>query len=80
MTTSAVVVTHNRLEALRNALRTLLSQTRELDEVVVVDNASSDSTGEMLRTEFPQVKVCAMSENVGCAVGRNRGCAAATGD
>jgi glycosyltransferase involved in cell wall biosynthesis len=53
---SAVVCTHNRAAYLRKALRSLVCQTlaRELYEVVVVDNASADSTREVV-AEFGDV-------------------------
>ena len=53
---SAVVCTHNRAAYLCKALRSLVCQTlaRELYEVVVVDNASADSTREVV-AEFGDV-------------------------
>ena len=46
----AVVVTFNRLDMLRRQLQRL-AEVPELDEVLVVDNASTDGTGEWLRTQ-----------------------------
>jgi rhamnopyranosyl-N-acetylglucosaminyl-diphospho-decaprenol beta-1,3/1,4-galactofuranosyltransferase len=46
---AAVVVTFNRLELLRRLVAALLD-TDDLDEVLVVDNASTDGTGEWLRS------------------------------
>jgi rhamnopyranosyl-N-acetylglucosaminyl-diphospho-decaprenol beta-1,3/1,4-galactofuranosyltransferase len=43
----AVVVTHNRLEMVRGLVE-VLAGTPGLDEVLVVDNASTDGTGEWL--------------------------------
>jgi GT2 family glycosyltransferase len=40
-------------------------------EVIVVDNASTDGSVEMLRTEFPQVSVIASDRNLGFAAGNN---------
>ena len=45
----AVVVTFNRLEMLQRQLQRL-AEVPELDEVLVVDNACTDGTGEWLRT------------------------------
>jgi len=45
----AVVVTFNRLEMLQRQLARL-AEVAELDEVLVIDNASTDGTGEWLRT------------------------------
>ncbi len=45
----AVVVTHNRLDKLKDTLARLLeSPLAELAALVVVDNASSDGTGDWL--------------------------------
>jgi len=44
----AVVVTHNRKKLLAECLSALARQSRPPDRVVVVDNASTDGTGEML--------------------------------
>jgi N-acetylglucosaminyl-diphospho-decaprenol L-rhamnosyltransferase len=48
-------------------------------EVIVVDNASSDGTVEMLRAEFPDVRVIPNSENVGFTRGNNQALAVAQG-
>lgn len=42
-------------------------------EVVVVDNASSDGSPEMIAEEFPQVKLVASEENLGFSKGNNLG-------
>jgi GT2 family glycosyltransferase len=49
-------------------------------EVVVTDNASTDGTVELLRTEFPDVRLVALPENVGFAQGVNRAAAVASGE
>ncbi len=47
---SAVICTHNRVEYLPKAIRSLAQQTldRQLYEIIVVDNASTDNTREVL--------------------------------
>ncbi|MGH9112805.1 MAG: glycosyltransferase, partial [Acidimicrobiales bacterium] len=62
---AAVVVTYNRRDVLRASLAGLLSQTRPLDEVIVVDNASSDGTAEMVTAELPSVRLIEMPHNTG---------------
>lgn len=51
----AVVVTYNRKQLLRRCLSALLAQSRTVDEILLIDNASSDGTNEMLAIEFPMV-------------------------
>ncbi len=48
MKITALVVTYNRIELLRQCLDKLLSQTRMPDEILVVDNASTDGTQKMM--------------------------------
>lgn len=65
----AVVVTWNRKELLARNLRAVLAQTRPVDEILVVDNASTDGTPEMLAAEFPMVRVVRLGGNAGAAAG-----------
>jgi len=66
---ASVVVTHNRRELLTEALTALGAQTRPPDTVIVVDNASSDGTGLLLRECFPSVDLVVLSRNTGGAGG-----------
>ena len=68
----AVVVTHNRRELLRQCLTALGRQAAPLAQVMVVDNASSDGTADMVRDEFPDSEVVRLEQNVGGAGGSGR--------
>src|SRR5205807_8806034 len=48
-------------------------------EVVVVDNASTDGSVQMVRSRFPEVRVIALPANLGFAAGNNAGIAASRG-
>ena len=65
----AIVVTHNRRELLRRCLAALQTQSRPVDSILVIDNASSDGTSQMLTEAFPRVKVLRRRENLGSARG-----------
>jgi GT2 family glycosyltransferase len=76
-----VCVVYNRREALRTSLRKLLLESDyegPLD-AIVIDNASSDGSAEMVRQEFGQVHLIVRGENIG-APAWNEGFAAARGD
>lgn len=73
----AVVVTYNRREMLVECLRALQAQTRPPDEILVVDNASTDGSPDLVRGEFPGVELMALEENVGGAGGFHAGMRAA---
>jgi rhamnopyranosyl-N-acetylglucosaminyl-diphospho-decaprenol beta-1,3/1,4-galactofuranosyltransferase len=66
---SAVIVTFNNVEMLVQIVNDLLSQTRPADQIVVVDNASVDSTPEVIKTRFPDVRYIRLHENTGSAGG-----------
>ncbi len=67
MSVASVTTAHNAAKLLPRQLEALLTQTRPVQEIVVVDNASSDGTAEMLAKRYPQVTVLRMSENLGAA-------------
>jgi GT2 family glycosyltransferase len=71
---SVVIVSWNTRDILRDCLRSIFEQTREVSfEVFVVDNNSHDGSAEMVRTEFPSVKLTANAQNRGFAAGCNQG-------
>ena len=71
---AAVVVTYNRASRLRECLNALLSQTRPLDEILVIDNASTDETAQMLANDFgARLTVVRLAENTGGAGGFHEG-------
>ena len=77
-----VFLVYNRCEELRTSLQKMLEESdydRSLVDVIVVDNASTDGSSEMVRREFPQVRLIRREENCGVA-GWNDGFEVATGD
>lgn len=80
MTTCSVVIpVHNRAALTRQCLDALRSVSPAA-EIVVVDDASSDSTPEMLAEHADQVRVVRHERNTGFATACNDGVAAATGE
>ena len=62
---ASVTVAYNEAHVLPRQLDALLTQTRRLQEVIVVDNASTDGVRAMLAERYPQVTVLTMRENLG---------------
>jgi GT2 family glycosyltransferase len=78
---SILIVTYQCREPARECLASVVATTHGVDyELVVVDNASADGTVEMIRAEFPQVRLLALEENVGFAAGVNLAVDAAEGE
>ncbi len=68
-----VIVSWNTRDLLRKCLKSVYASEGVTSQVVVVDNASSDGSAEMVRAEFPQAALIANSENVGYPAGNNLG-------
>jgi GT2 family glycosyltransferase len=71
MTIAAVIPHWNRRELLANLLDSLKRQTRPFDEVIVVDNGSTDGSAEM--AEQAGARVLRLGSNLGFAAAVNRG-------
>ena len=83
MTTCSIVIpVRNRAALTKQCLDVLLdSPPQDVDsEVVVVDDASTDSSVQMLADRFDQVRVVRHERNLGFAASCNDGAAAATGE
>lgn len=72
---AAVVVTFNRLELLKLCLESLRKQTKKVDEIIVVNNSSSDGTLEWLNTQTDLTIIT--QDNSGSAGGQHTGMKAA---
>jgi len=69
---SVVIPTFDRASVLPRALDSVISQTHQPAEVIVVDDGSSDGTAELVERHFPGVRLLCQ-ENRGVSAARNRG-------
>lgn len=77
---SVVIVNYNARDLLRACLHSLQASEDVALEIIVVDNASQDGSAQMVRAEFPTVRLLAQTTNTWFCGGNNIGSAAATSD
>ena len=78
---SAVIPAYNSEATLGRALDSVLAQTRPADEIIVVDDASTDGTASLARSYADRgVRLLSLPERRGAAAARNAGIGAAKGD
>ncbi len=76
MTLSILIVSHNT----KDKLRKCLMHVGIGHEVVVIDNASTDGSAEMVQAEFPHVRLIRNALNRGFGAANNQGLDASTGE
>ncbi len=77
---TVTIVTFNSGRYIEQCLASVLGQDYRQKEVVVVDNASTDGTREILRTLEDRIRIIYNSENVGFAAGQNQAIAECRGE
>lgn len=81
MRISVVIPTFNRTTVIQRAIDSVLKQTRPADEIIVVDDGSTDGTAALLRNTYGnQVSVISLPENKGVSAARNYGIHKSKGD
>ncbi len=77
---SVIIPTRNRAESTLECLTSVYRSSHKNLEVIVVDNASTDNTGDLIREKYPSVKLVVSEYNRMAVGGRNLGIEYAKGD
>ena len=77
---STIIPTYDRFEDVKLAVRSALDQTHRAQEVIVVDDGSTDGTSARLREEHGDAITILRTNRLGVSGARNHGMAAARGD
>lgn len=68
-----IIVSWNNEQEIRDCLSSIIRFTPIPFQIIVVDNLSSDNVRDIIKNEFPQVKMIESSENLGFAKANNLG-------
>jgi GT2 family glycosyltransferase len=71
--TAVIIVNYNGAHLLPDCLEGLEAQIRPADEVIVVDNGSTDGSSDLIRECYRWVRLIETGANLGFAVGNNVG-------
>ena len=76
---SVIIPAYNRAETLGRALDSVLTQSLPADEIIVIDDGSTDKTQTLLKLHYPEVTVI-YQDNQGVSAARNSGIKLAKGN
>ena len=79
MKISVIIPTFNRIGLLQRAIDSVLNQSLKPYEIIVVDDGSTDGTGEIIKQKYKSIKII-QQKNSGVSAARNNGIKHAKGD
>ena len=77
---SALIPTYNRRHSVLHAIRSVIAQTKPVDEIIVIDDGSVDGTAEAIETEFDSRVRVIRQEHTGVSGARRRAIREAKGE
>ena len=80
MKISVIIPTYNRERTIERAMISVFRQTLPAFEIIVIDDASTDATAEILQEYGDKITIITNESNRGVSFSRNEGIKAATGD
>jgi glycosyltransferase involved in cell wall biosynthesis len=79
LTVSTIIPTYNRAQLLPRAVKSAVENSSHCDEIIVIDDGSTDNTAEVLQPFLDRIRYI-KTENYGAGVARNRAIRQARGD
>jgi GT2 family glycosyltransferase len=77
---SVIIINYNGNNWIRKCLDSILSQTYNNIELIVVDNDSKDESNDIIKKEYPTVLLYEMGKNTGFATAVNKGAEISKGE
>jgi len=77
---SVIITTYNRASLLSSAIDSVLNQSYQNFELIIIDDGSTDNTEEAIKLKKGRITYYKLEENRGIAIARNKGLDLANGD
>ncbi len=78
---SVIIPVYNSSKHIKECIESVINQTYNNIEIIVVDDAGSDNSVEIIKSiNDSRIKILELKQNVGVAMARNKGIEIATGD
>lgn len=77
---SIIIVNHNGKKWLHDCLKSLLRQTYDHFEIIIVDNASTDDSVNFIKKNYPKIRIIENKINIGYGRANNLGARKAAGE
>ena len=79
MNISVIIPTHNRAHTLQRAIDSVIEQNTPVSEILLIDDGSSDGTGDLIQDLYPDIKYIYQPQH-GVSNARNKGIEMARGE
>ncbi len=80
MDVSIIIVNYNTKDLLQNCIKSIIEQTKDIEyEIIVSDNGSQDGSINMIKSDYPQVRLIENNANIGFGAANNQGLSIAKG-
>lgn len=80
MLVSLIIPAYNSVKHISRCLDSIFSQKTPQIEVIAIDNGSSDSTYDFIKSKYPKAKLIKNVKNMGSSFARNQGISASSGE
>jgi glycosyltransferase involved in cell wall biosynthesis len=77
---SIIITCHNQAKFIRDAVNSAMTQIHRAREIIIVDDASTDESAEMLKLFRNSTRLVTLPKNIGANAARNLGASHADGD
>ena len=69
---SVIIPTYNRIKLIERAINSVLNQSHMVNQIIIVDDGSTDGTKEIIKEKYPQITYI-YQDNKGVSAARNIG-------